>query len=207
MGRKLKDIFTGYQVGVIMPRIQVKTSYATDSGDTEVARVLNPRAIRGGRVVYELIEETYIKKGSAEGKLAQPGDIVMKLTTPYECALITESDAGLLVPSYCIILRGVNGTIADPNFVIGYLSTDLVRADLSRFTASTTNAMLRPKDIMDLDFPDIPLAQQEILGRLYYHSREKQQVLRDMADTEEKIMQGLITNAVVEVTGDGEHGE
>lgn len=68
-------------------------------------KVLIPKAISNGRVNPLELATLDVKIGVDSKRITQEGDIVMKLSTPYDACIITKEDEGLLVPSFCVIIK------------------------------------------------------------------------------------------------------
>ena len=202
MVKELGDLIGVSMTGVILSRIQVKDNDLTDKADMCKARVLVPKAISNGRVSQDDVAEYIVRPGSGQGRMTVVDDIVIKLTTPYECALITMEDEDLIVPSYCMILRDVDTSLVYPSYLVGYLNTEYAKQLFSAGVAAATNSMLKPKDVLRIEVPVLPMEQQKYLGRLYQVSSQKQVLLKEMLQNEAKIADNLITSAVLEVIRD-----
>lgn len=199
MNVQLGDLMGLSMVGSIMSRLQMKEKDRIEGLESEKATVLVPKAISNGRVNHQDLAVYEVKKGSGQSRLTIVDDIVIKLTTPYGCALITEEDENLVVPSYCMICRDFDAQEVDLDYLVGYLNTEYAKQLLTAGVAATTNSMLKPRDIHQLPVPMLPLNEQRMLGRLYRLSSEKQLVLKQMLANEEALADNLITSAILEV--------
>lgn len=197
MEMKLGDLCAISMTGIILTRIQIKDESLVDKEETDVGKVLVPKAIANGRVNHRDVAEYVIKKGSGQGRLTVVDDIVVKLTTPYECALITMEDEDLIVPSYCVILREFDPKEIDLDYLVGYLNTEYARQQLVTRVAASYNSMIKMKDIHEIPVPMPSMEEQKYLGRLYRISAEKQMLLKEMLDNESKLADSLITSAVL----------
>lgn len=115
---RLETVATKILAGQIMTRSIAKEE--AGDGVIKVCKVLSPKAIVSGRVVYKDLGEAKLKKEVDGEKVTQLGDIVIKLATPYDSVFITEKEAGLIVPSFCVIIRGVNEKLIDTRFLTAY---------------------------------------------------------------------------------------
>ena len=194
---KLGDLCGISMTGVILTRIQIKDESLVKNEETDVGKVLVPKAIANGRVSHRDIAEYVIKKGSGQGRMTVVDDIVVKLTTPYECALITVEDEDLIVPSYCVILREFDPKEIDLDYLVGYLNTEYARKQLVTRVAASSNSMIKMKDIHEIPVPMLPMEEQKYLGRLYRISAEKQMLLKEILENEIKLADSLITSAVL----------
>ena len=90
--------------GQIMTRITVKD----DSSEpvAEERRVITPKAILSdGTIDVAEIPTEKLKVEADANKITAVGDIVIKLSTPYDSAIITEETAGCLIPSFPTYLK------------------------------------------------------------------------------------------------------
>lgn len=193
---KIGDITEKIYSGQIISRVNAKE----EVGDVviEERNVLIPKAISGGRVTHADLGTVKLKKAVDEDRITRQGDIVLKLSTPYDAAYIEKYDEGLVVPSFCSIIRGVEVSKADPEFITAYLNTEYVREMLKSRVAGTTMPMIKLSDIKDLEIPNVPLAKQKLLGEAYSLSCRKQDVLREMLYNEQILINSVILNAVKE---------
>ena len=191
---KLENIAKKILVGQIMTRTIAKE----EAGEDVIAscKVLSPKAIVSGRVVHKDLGEARLKKEVDSEKVTQVGDIVIKLATPYDSAVITEKEAGLVVPSFCVIIRGINENIIDTVFLTAYLNTDYVVNQLKAKAAGTTMPMLKIGDIKEVEIPKLPLGKQKQLSEMYSLSCEKQELLQRMSDNEKELVRSLILKSV-----------
>lgn len=199
MNKEFGDLMGMSVVGNIMSRLQVKEKDRINGVESEKVTVLVPKAISHGRIDHQELAEYELKEGSKNIRCTVVDDIVIKLTTPYACALITEKDEDLVVPSYCMICRDFDEEEIDLDYVVGYLNTAYAREFFTAGVAATTNSMLKPKDVLSIPIPMLPMEEQRMLGRLYRLSAEKQQILKKMLANEEALADSIITSAVREV--------
>ena len=193
---KIGDITEKIYSGQIISRVNAKE----EVGDVviEERNVLIPKAISGGRVTHADLGTVKLKKAVDEDRITRQGDIVLKLSTPYDAAYSEKDDEGLVVPSFCSIIRGVEVSKADSEFITAYLNTEYVREMLKSRVAGTTMPMIKLSDIKDLEIPNVPLAKQKLLGEAYSLSCRKQDVLREMLYNEQILINSVILNAVKE---------
>ena len=95
MNVEFGDLMGMSMVGSIMSRLQIKEDDRIKGIKAEKVTVLVPKAISNGSVNHQELTEYEVKEGSGQSRLTVVDDIVIKLTTPYSCALITEEDEDL----------------------------------------------------------------------------------------------------------------
>ena len=99
---KLKEV-AKITVGQIMPRVSAENKNEEEIIGT--VNVLAPKAISDGIIVKENLGELQICKKIDEEKFTKEGDVVVKLSTPYDATYVTKENEGLAVPSFCAIIR------------------------------------------------------------------------------------------------------
>lgn len=108
--KKLKEWFNEIILGETIFR-KLKDYKLEDRGK-EIIKVLSPSAIKDGRILDDRLEhktydsEPLVNKPIKKDKYTQLNDIVLKLIEPYSAVLIDKEHIDLVVPSFCIILRG-----------------------------------------------------------------------------------------------------
>lgn len=193
---KIEDIAYKVYSGQIISRVEAKEEVGDEV--LEERKVLIPKSISSGRVAHADLGTVKLKKAVDEDRITRWGDIVMKLSTPYDAAFIEKEDEGLVVPSFCVVIRGINQEIADPEFVTAYLNTDYARELLKATVAGTTIPVLKISDVRQLELPDIELAKQKLIGQAYSISCQKQVVLREILNNEQTLINNIVLNAVKE---------
>ena len=108
-------------VGQIMTRVTADR----DSGDNVVdtVKVLVPKAISSGVIVKEDLGDAELTKVIDEDKFTQAGDVVIKLSTPYDAAYVTEEYAGIAIPSFCAAIRITDENEMDATYLSAFLNS------------------------------------------------------------------------------------
>lgn len=187
---KLED-YAEIIVGQIMTRVTV-------SGDEEgkPIRVLIPKAISNGVVNFDDAGFAVINKEITSEKYTHEGDVVIKLSTPYDAAYITAEAEGLAIPSFCAAIRSTSNRI-DAKYLSAFLNSRYVRDQLTAKVSGGIKPMVKVTDIRSLELPDIPESDMRDIGEAFILSGEKRETLLEMVRTEEKIMDAIIMNSIV----------
>ena len=176
----LGDIAT-LQAGVLTNRV-LYDARSGDKKDTaekkrersyEKIRILIPKAIHDGAVDHSLIEEQELiidpRTGEAKDVTdfrTRIGDIVIKLSSPYDACVITEMDAGLLIPSFCLRIVVKEAKI-DRDFLLAFFSLTVFLGELRKKCYGTVMALAKKSDFEKIEIPDIPLGKQIEIGRRF----------------------------------------
>ncbi|MGI6372009.1 MAG: hypothetical protein ACOX1R_02265 [Caldicoprobacterales bacterium] len=193
---KLKDITHKIYSGQIITRVEAKA----EIGDrvVEERKVLVPKAILEGRIIHSDLGLVKLKRKADENRVTKEGDIILKLSTPHDAVYIQKEDEGLMVPSFCTIIRGVDTSKADPRFITAYLNTQYTRELLRSRVAGSRVSMINLRDVKELEIPDVPLEKQKLIGEAYTLSRQKQETLYKLLENEKLIMNTMVLNFVKE---------
>lgn len=176
---KDKDIAT-IVGGQIMTRITVKDDSA--EAVAEERRVIIPKVILSdGTIDVTEIPVEKLKSVADENKLTRVGDIVIKLSTPYDSAIITEESAGCLIPSFCAIIR-CNGINRD--YLQAFLSTTNCKNQLKNQVAGAVMSILSVGKLGNVEIPFPDEAEQIRIGEGYIKTQEKLVALKRILELE-----------------------
>ena len=114
---KIRDIADEIITGVLTRRVV----WEEGNGDPSLLKsekILVPKAINDGLIDHSLLQEVKLYKEVKDKFYTKKGDVIMKLSTPYDsCVIEKEEDEGLIVPSFSLIIRKINPKY-NPYFVI-----------------------------------------------------------------------------------------
>lgn len=137
--------------------------------------ILVPKAITCGRVNHnDITTEEYAKEINPE-VLTQEGDIIVKLSSPYEACYITGEDEGLLVPAYCGIVRGAGSRAW---YILSYLNSSKCQNIISNSCGGSVISMLKITSVRALDIPELGEDEEMRIGERFRKAVE----LRRLAD-------------------------
>ncbi len=183
--------------GTVVKRIQVDNIEENKENVSKV-KVLQPKAL-SGEIDEDALDEIYIYKEQLEkGRihLTKEGDIIVKLTTPYNVAYITKEFSGLVVSSHCAIINNLPPEKINVKYLAYVLSSPYGKDHLNSMTSGTATAMLKVKDLICFPVPMVSLDEQEKLGELYMAFNRKKSLLRKMIENENMAQQVLIMNVI-----------
>lgn len=191
------DTIATVTVGQIMTRVTID---GVDDG--EEIKVLTPKAIVSGIINYSDISTTRIKKPIDEEKYTREGDVVIKLSTPYDAAYITKEFEGLAVPSFCAIIRLVDSCIS-PKFLSAYLNSNYACECLKSTVVGSAKPMIKVSDIRAMDIPLLANKDMRDIGEAFILSGQKRLALIEMERVEAKLMESIIMNSIKEAMDNG----
>lgn len=151
---------------------------------TEV-KVLVPRAMEGGRIVDDEIVYEIVSKVK-EGLFTKEGDVVVKVSTPYDCVYIDKPHEGILVTSFGLILRAKAKSGVDMRYLATYLNQPQAGEMLQALSKGVALRLIKRKDMTDLEIPVVSKAQQSKLAALFVNTQKrKEQCLQLMKKSDE----------------------
>lgn len=192
--RKLGDI-ANVAVGQILTRV-------TNMGNEgKAVPVLSPKAIVSGVINKDDLGEAVLTKDIDEKKYTKEGDVVIKLSTPYDAAYVTEEMAGLVIPSFCAVVRAKEDAPADTKYLSAFLNSSYVRDQLVSKVVGSTRPMLKISDINGLEIPEVTEQDMRDIGEAYFLSGRKKLILNEMIKAEERLMESIV---LASIKGGGE---
>ncbi len=169
--------------GQITSRIEAND--ALEKYDT--MKVLIPKAISNGTVNQAYLGKLDVKFGVDSKRITREGDIVIKLSTPYDACLITKEDEGLLVPSFCAIINNVPGNILK-EYLVAYLNSKACFMQINALVSCSTIAILSSGQIKRISIPVPELSLQKEISKTYVESIEKLKLLEKITRLEKEYL-------------------
>lgn len=193
----MKDVVKEIATGQIMNRVVCAKNEECENKRS--ISVLTPGAISGGVVHQSDLGMAVLKKEPFENKITKEGDIVIKLSSPYDCALLEKKDEGLLIPSYCGLLRGIKTDTVYPRFLSGYLNSDHVREQLLMGVNASAASMIRQHALQSLELLLPTMAEQILIGDAYWYSCQKKAIYEEYVRVQQRTSDAIIQMAIQEV--------
>jgi restriction endonuclease S subunit len=117
-------------------------------------------------------------------RLTQVGDIVIKLTLPFDSALVTEETSGCFIPSFCAVIRNC-GDI-DKEFLLAFLASKTCKNQLKAKVTGAITSILSVGKIREIEIPDVSDKIQKIIGKDFSRALKKKQLFKKIAELESK---------------------
>lgn len=150
---KIRDISDEIITGVLTRRVV----WEEGNGDPSLLKsekILVPKAINDGLIDHSLLQEVKLYKEVKDKFYTKKGDVIMKLSTPYDsCVIEKEEDEGLIVPSFSLIIRKINPKY-NPYFVMAFLSSKCAWAQIKNSREGRVLSIINNVSVAELDVPD-----------------------------------------------------
>lgn len=175
--KRLMDICELVTSGQIMSRVSLEEGKKGKSKEEqaviETAKAVIPKAITGGIIDDNELADVQLVKAVDANKRTTVGDIVVKLSTPYDSAVVATGQTDLIATSFCALIKGLSNNYL-PEFVCAYLNTQMVKEKLKATTSGSTIPLLRVGDLKLLEIPEIDIeTQQKAVNAISLNSRRK----------------------------------
>ena len=169
--------------GQIMTRISAKNQKETEIAETR--RVVIPKCIRpDGSIAYDDMAEEDLTVAADPRKLTVPGDIVMKLSSPYDAAVIDEESSDCIVPSFCAIIKA--SSELDPAYLLAFLNRNSCKEQLKQQVAGAVMAMLSVGKIKSVRIPVPDMSVQREIGQHFLDAQRKLRIVEQIIKLEQK---------------------
>lgn len=172
-GHKRLSALCSVKTGMPVSRAKRRTK-----GDPfRTARILVPKAIENGRVINQELVEAQVS-AVKEDLLTHCGDVILKTSTPYDCAYIDCAHEGLLVTSFGLIIRPLPDADIDMRYLAAFLTLPQTRQLLQRESKGMTLQLLKKKDILDIPVPTPSKSVQQLLAELFENTQKRKELYR-----------------------------
>ena len=154
---------------------------------TIVAKTVSEGLIDEEGVVVNDYKTTFDDK-----KLTHEGDIVVKLSAPYNAVIIDKEHEGMLVSSFCSIIRNVNEI--DKRYLVAFLNSDVAQTQLKNSVVGTVMSILSNGKLGDLLIPVPTKEKQEEIGSYFEKTVKNRVLLAKIIKLEEQKLAALIAD-------------
>lgn len=148
-------------------------------------KVIPPKAIKAGKIEHEELYDVDYKTEFDEKKLTKAGDIVVKLSSPYDAAYVSEEDEGLLITSFCIIIRNTGKNVLS-EYLATFCNTDIYLRQVMGMVSGARVPMLTIGKVKEAKIKLLPLEEQEQVAQYYKNLCEKEQIMEQIISLEKE---------------------
>lgn len=181
---KLKDIADCIITGVLTRRV-VYDGEDNDSSLKE-GKILVPKAIDDGLIDHSLLQRVKLDKEVKDKFYTKKGDVIMKLSTPYDsCFIDREEDEGLIVPSFSLIIRGLKSDY-DPYFIMAFLSSKYAWNQIERLRSGRAITILSNESVAELEVPEFKKLERERISERYKNYLEFKRMSSEIIELEKE---------------------
>ena len=138
-------------------QIMTRVTADKDAGEQVLGnvQVLVPKAIVSGVIVKDDLGDAELGKQIDEEKYTHEGDVVIKLSTPYDAAYVDEENAGIAIPSFCAAIRITDNDKLDARYLTAFINSPYVRDELTAKVVGSARPMTK-LSLIHLSEPTTP---------------------------------------------------
>lgn len=170
--------------GQITSRIEAKL----ESNKIGEIKVLIPKAIQNGSCNHKDLGLLNISQEVDSKKVTKLGDIVIKLSTPYDACIIKEEDEGLLVPSFCAIINNVPDYISK-DYLLAFLNSKVYQNQIKNLLIGQNLPILSIGQIKKVELPLPSIDTQEDIEKTYKGTLDKIKLLEKIISLESEYLE------------------
>ena len=191
MKMKLKELGLELVGGQIVQRVIADVVRGEEVLDHE-RKTIVAKTIAEGLIDEEGIVVNNYKTTFDDKKLTHEGDIIVKLSAPYNAVIIDKDHEGMLVSSFCSIVRNV--TQIDKKYLVAFLNSDVAQNQLKNSVVGSVMSILSNGKLGELEIPVPSKEKQEEIGSYFEKTIKNRILLAKIIKLEEEKLASLILN-------------
>lgn len=189
------DDLVSVKTGLVLARKQAKHS----SDVIARYRQMNLKAIDSkGYIEENNLEEFCANERLKAEYLTQPGDVIVRLTTPYTAVLIDEEFAGMVIPSHFIVIR-TRGKKILPEYLYWLLNTQEVKVSLSQNVSSIMIGTVKPASYAEIEIELLTIEEQRKISEMNILAQKEIHLLDRLMGQKELYYKEVINKAQKEM--------
>lgn len=194
---KLEELLKQHAGKLISGQITRRITAKEGQDFVTTALVLLPKAMVNGCIDHNALAEEKLTALPDNDRYTKEGDIVIKLSTPYDSVIVTKEDEGLLVTSFCAIIRGLDPDTA--RYLIAYLNSTEFNALAKASTSGSIVIVLALSFLKECLIPLPPLDEMKKIGDEYARILELKRTFDDVYSLSRKKIDLTIAKIAKEV--------
>lgn len=150
------------------------------------------KSVENKNIDLTLLEEFQSERKIDERYLLREGDVIMKLTPPYNAALVDFQCENLVVPQYFAIIRPRNNF--DPQYITYILNSKNVQKQLHRLVEGGSLQTIKISSLNTVKINQIEIDEQIKYGKLFSLLSQRKELKKRNIELEELLMEDILTN-------------
>lgn len=176
------------------------------SGEGNVTTILTHKAITEGAINKGKLEKAVLSKGTSDERYyTREGDIVIGLSAPYAAAYVPQDMAGLLVSSFCAVIRVTENGLIDAKYLCALLNSSYVKKIFTAMVGVTSSPIVPISGIRDLKIPAVSAKDMKDIGEAFILSGQKQTVLSEIISAEKRLMESIVLASIKVESGNEQY--
>lgn len=162
------------------------------------AFIIPPKAVSGGRIDRKSLYSLKCKTEIDDSRLTKEGDVVLKLSTPYDAAYITKQDTDLIIPSFCLIVRIKDKTKLNPRFLTAFINSDVYTTQVKDMVSGAMTPMLTMGKVKEVSIMNLTIEEQDEIATYYENVCKKESIMKKIVELEKEKINAVLGGRSVE---------
>ena len=176
------------------------TSRAKRIAEGDVPRdikVLLPRAMQNGSIIDEELATETVGEVKDE-YFTHEGDVVIKLSTPYDSVYIDKDHEGIMITSFGMVLRKKPDVDLEMQYLSMFLNLPQTNSVLQAISTgqSVAMALLKRQTVADIEVPLLPIERQHKLVALFQAVQERKHQYLRLVELNDELVASQMTQSI-----------
>ena len=185
MEKRLEELNVEVIGGQIISRV------LSDENDSIEIKTVVAKTINDGYIDEDNLVINSYKKDVEEKRITKLNDIIIKLTAPFSAVKVDEDNVGLLVSSFCSIIR-FNDEVINRDYFVAYLNSELCKKQVEDLMVGTGIQTLSIKSFKNILIPVPTIEKQEEIGKTYMNYLENKKLIKKLEILQKEKIQTMI---------------
>ena len=160
-------------------------------------KVLLPRAMQAGAIVDDELATEAVGEVKEEN-FTHEGDVVIKLSTPYDSVYVDKAHEGIMITSFGMVLRKKPEAELDMQYLSMFLNLPQTNSVLQAVSTgqSVAMAMLKRQTVANIEVPLLPIERQQKLAALFQAVQERKRQYVRLIELDEERVTSQMTKSI-----------
>ena len=168
-----------------------------DGIEPKNVRVLLPRAMQAGTIVDDELATEDVGEVK-DDNFTHEGDVVIKLSTPYDSVYVDKTHESIMITSFGMVLRKKPEAELDMQYLSMFLNLPQTNSVLQAVSTgqSVAMAMLKRQTVADIEVPLLPIERQRKLAALFQAVQERKRQHVRLIELDEELVTSQMTKSI-----------
>lgn len=160
-------------------------------------KVLLPRAMQDGTIIDNELAIEAVGEVKDEN-YTREGDVIIKLSTPYDSAYVDKAHEGIMITSFGMVLRKKPEAELDMQYLSMFLNLPQTNSVLQAVSTgqSVAMAMLKRQTVADIEVPLLPIERQRKLAALFQAVQERKRQYMRLIELDGELVTSQMTKSI-----------
>lgn len=160
--------------GLVLARKQ--SAFPTDNNYKLITlKSINPQ----GYIDVDLLEDYYATEKLNNDFITRPGDMVVRISSPYTAVLIDDLTRGFVISSYFTIIR-TNKNLLRPDYLYWLLNNEETYRHIQKNNFGNILGSIRPQFFSDMEIFLFPITEQIKIAQINLLSTQERYLLQKL---------------------------